>query len=315
MKVRNLNLLAYGLPKKFSLPPRYSFACIIHFLSFKWNKLLLIPAFLFLSHHSNAQYNEIGFLVGGSNYKGELSRHLFNTDFIHPAAGFFYRHNWNRHWSWKLEINYGRISGNDSFAETPFELDRNLSFYSNVLDVSPLIEFNFLPFETGRIDYPFTPYLFTGISFFYFNPKAELAGNNFELQPLGTEGQGINGKKYYKRFQVAIPIGGGIKVSLGRLGIGLQVGARRTYSDYLDDVSTTYPDMNTLLTGSGPVAVALSDRSFSRLDTTVTIPYVYMKQRGNSTDKDWYVFAGITFFWRLSHPLSDICQPFKRRRY
>jgi hypothetical protein len=123
---------------------------------------------------ADAQYNEVGFMVGASNYKGELSRHLFNTDFLHPAIGIFYRHNIDRHWSWKVEMNYGRISGDDAKAKTPFELDRNLSFYSNILEVSPLIDFNFFPFETGRNDYAFTPYLFTGLSILHFNPKAKL---------------------------------------------------------------------------------------------------------------------------------------------
>ena len=118
-----------------------------------------------------------------------------------------------------------------------------------------------------------------------------------------------------KRVQIALPIGGGIKISAGNIGIGIEVGARRTYSDYLDDVSTLYPDMAAVLTLHGPAAVALSDRSISRLDTTLTIPNAFMKQRGNSTDKDWYMFAGITVFWRLTSVLRDICQPFKRRRY
>jgi hypothetical protein len=275
---------------------------------------VLIIAFFF-TYSAEAQYNEVGVMLGGATYKGELSRHLFNTDEINPAIGIFYRHNWNRHWSWKMELNYGRISGDDANAKTPFELDRNLSFYSDILEFSPLIEFNFLPFETGRVDYPFTPYLFTGITVFHFNPMAKLGNDVYELQPLGTEGQGINGLERYKRVQIALPIGGGVKIALGNIGIGIEVGARRTYTDYLDDVSTIYPDMNALLAANGPIAVQLSDRSFSRLDTSATIPNVYRKQRGNSTDKDWYLFAGITIFWRLENTLRDICKPFKFRRY
>lgn len=264
---------------------------------------------------SVAQYNEVGIQAGVANYKGELSPHTFNTDFIHPAFGLFYRHNWNRHWSWKLELNYGRISGDDAKASTGFELDRNLSFYSNILEVSPQIEFNFFPYETGNSDFPFTPYLFTGIALFHFNPKAELNGEVFELQPLGTEGQNFNGTKPYKRIQLAIPIGGGIKITgSGRVGVGIEIGARRTYTDYLDDVSTTYPDMARLMASSGPAAVALSDRSFSRADTSAHVP-VFQKQRGNSKDKDWYIFAGITLYVRLTSIQKDVCRPFRFRRY
>lgn len=282
----------------------------VHLLRF-----CLILLCLLATTETRAQYNEMGIMLGASNYKGELSRNLFNDKFIHPAIGIFYRHNFDRRRSWKIELNYGKISGDDAKADSPFELDRNLSFYSSILEISPQFEFNFLPFETGRYDYPFTPYLFTGIAFFRFNPKAKIGDNSYALQPLGTEGQGSNGLKPYKRFQVAIPIGGGIKISAGSIGIGIEVGARRTYTDYLDDVSTVYPDMAVLLADKGPVAVALSDRSFSRLDTSAAVPLAFKKQRGNSTDKDWYLFAGVTVFWRLSSVLKEICKPFEFRRY
>jgi hypothetical protein len=276
-----------------------------------YKKLLMLFAGISLLHiPASAQYNEVGILVGGSTYKGELAPNLFKSDFNHLAGGVFFRHNWNRHWSWKVEINYGKISGDDAYSDYGFERDRNLSFYTNVLDVSPLIEFNFFPYETGNYYYPFTPYLFTGISVFKFNPMAQLNGEEYELQPLTTEGQ-----RPYKRLQLAVPIGGGIKFSVGRIGIGLEVGARRTYTDYLDDVSTVYPDLGLLLANKGATAVALSDRSFSSLDSSNTIPGPYLKQRGNAQDKDWYLFGGVTLYFRLTSLLRDICKPFKNRRY
>ncbi len=283
---------------------------------FKNKKLfLLIGLFFCLTMNSSAQYNETGILVGVSNYKGELSPHLFNTDFLHFAVGGLYRHNWNRHWSYKLEVNYGRISGDDAKATTGYEKNRNLSFYSDILEVSPQIEFNFFPYETGNSEFPFTPYLFTGLAVFHFNPKAELNGTVYELQPLGTEGQGLGGADPYTRTVFALPFGGGIKVSLGTIGFGIEVGARRTYTDYLDDVSTTYPDPLKLLAARGPAAVALSDRSLFLSDTSITFPNHIGKQRGNSRDPDWYMFTSLTIYVRLNSPGKDSCSPFKRRRY
>lgn len=279
--------------------------------------ILLLQIFSALFYlPANAQYEEIGIQGGVSHYKGELSENLFKPGEIHPYFGAFFRHNWNRHWSWKIELNMGKISGSDTHADGGFELDRNLSFYSNIIEFSPQIEFNFFPYETGNPQYPFTPYLFTGIAVFHFNPKAEWNNVVYELQPLGTEGQGSNGTEKYKRIQVAIPIGGGLKFSVGRtIGVGIEVGARRTYTDYLDDVSTLYPDQQLLLATGGAAAVALSDRSYSASDTSSSIPSVYKKQRGNSTDKDWYLFAGVTLYFRLSSLLKDSCKPFKKRRY
>lgn len=82
-------------------------------------------------------------MLGGSTYKGELSEHTFNTDFVHPAFGAFYRHNWDRRWSWKIELNYGKISGDDAYGSTAYQRDRNLSFESTILELSPQVEFNF----------------------------------------------------------------------------------------------------------------------------------------------------------------------------
>jgi len=266
--------------------------------------------------HAHAQYEEIGIQGGITHYKGELATHLFKPGEIHPYIGLFFRHNWNRHWSWKIELNVGKISGSDSHAKNGFELDRNLSFYSSILEFSPQIEFNFFAYETGNQEYPFTPYIFTGLAVFRFNPKAELNGEIYELQPLGTEGQGTNGSKKYKRIQMAIPIGGGLKIAAGgSVGIGIEVGARRTYTDYLDDVSTVYPDQQVLLATQGAAAVALSDRSYSGSATSPTVPDVYRKQRGDSKNKDWYLFAGVTLYFRLSSMIKDSCKPFKNRRY
>ncbi len=280
-------------------------------LSLKRRKLfLLLFSFFTVSTSAFAQYNEIGIMVGVSNYKGELSPHLFNKDFLNFALGGFYRHNWNRHWSYKLEVNYGKVSGDDAKALTAYERNRNLSFYSDLLEISPLIEFNFFPYETGNSEFPFSPYLFTGLTVFKFNPKTVLNGQEIELQPLGTEAQDP-----YGRVVIALPIGGGLKISLGAIGVGIEVGARRTYTDYLDDVSTVYPDPAKLLATNGALAVQLSDRSLIPTDPANSIPYVAGKQRGNPQDNDWYLFAGITIYARITSPQKDSCKPFKFRRY
>src|SRR5260221_3168682 len=118
------------------------------------------------------QYDELGIQIGVSRYKGELSPHLIDNTFLHPAAGIFYRHDWTRHWAWKGELNYGKISGDDKLAKNQFELIRNLNFYSVIWDATIAFEFNFLPYETGHRDYPFSPYIFSGLTVFHFNPKA-----------------------------------------------------------------------------------------------------------------------------------------------
>jgi hypothetical protein len=264
---------------------------------------------LFIAFDASAQYNEVGIFLGVSRYKGELSPHLIDTKFIHPAVGIFYRHNRTRHWSWKFEFNYGRVSGDDARQNTGYELNRNLNFYSDIFELTFAYEFNFFPFETGNDRYPFTPYIFSGLTMFYFNPKTVVNGSVVRLQPLGTEGE-----MPYNLVTFAIPIGGGFKINTGSVSIALQVSVRRTYTDYLDDVSTTYPDYNTMLATKGPVAAYLSDPGFLR-DSALAHGILAGKQRGDPAFNDWYVFAGVTIFVRLTNFQKEFCRPFKRRRY
>ena len=123
-----------------------------------------------------------------------------------------------------------------------------------------------------------------------------LNGSWYELQPLGTEGQGTKaypGLTPYKLTQFGVPFGIGAKISLSKiLCVGLEWGMRKTYTDYLDDVSTTYPDPVLLKAQKGEIAMELSNRS---IPVAGEHPVQAGVQRGNSKTRDWYSFAGLTF--------------------
>jgi len=275
--------------------------------------LFILVLTAFMPFQAKSQYSEAGILLGGSTYKGELSHSLFSTKFLHPAIGIFYRHNWNRHWSYRFGANLGKISGDDAESNNAYEVNRNLSFFSTLWEVNGMFEFNFFPYETGQDGFRFTPYMHTGLSLFHFNPKAEFNGETYELQPLATEGQDLDGSDSYGRLKLAFIIGGGLKFSVGPIGIGLEVTTRKAYTDYVDDVSTVYPDMVALTSAHGAVAAELSDRSLLSPDPATTI--YPGKQRGNPEDNDWYLFSGITLYVRLNSLVKDSCLPFKARRY
>ena len=272
-----------------------------------------IPAFLM------AQWNEVGILLGASNYKGELSETMFNTYFLHPAGGVFYRHNINRRWSYRFMGNYGYISGSDSKSTIPYNVNRNLSFESSTIDASGFIEFNFLPYETGAKEknLSWTPYLFSGLSVFRFEPKADFNGHLVSLNELGTEGENLPGNSRYSLISYALPIGGGIKFCVGAFGFALELCARRTYTDYLDDVSNTYINKALLLASGGPLAVALSDRSLPTPVPADTLNTIFPgKQRGSPENDDWYIFGGITIYVRLGGRFKDVCKDnFIRKKY
>jgi energy-coupling factor transporter ATP-binding protein EcfA2 len=95
---------------------------------------------------------------------------------------------------------------------------------------------------------------------------------------------------------------------------GLQVSAHHAYTDYLDDVSTTYPDLNQLQAAHGAEAAYYSDPGYFR-DSIPDFPVFEGKQRGTPTDKDWYLFGTFSLWVRLTSYQKDHCKPFKRRRY
>ncbi len=252
---------------------------------------------------------ELGLWLGGSQYFGDLQTQLSLSD---PglAGGLNFRYNFDERISLKSSLNYARIAAYDSDSPNTFERQRNLSFTSNVFDATFQAEFNFLPYVHGSKDEWFTPYLLAGFSVFAYSPKGELDGVIYNLRDYGTEGQAIGDE--YSRFSRAFVYGFGLKWDVNfDYSINIEVGIRQTQTDYLDDISTLYPDLDVLAGNRGLTAVALSDRS------AVSGIGEYGRQRGSSSDKDSYVLFGISFmkyFGSLPCPdLSNRRKTIRRR--
>lgn len=240
---------------------------------------------------------EVGLFLGGSYYAGDLnpSGH-FNH--IHPAVGVLYRKNYNPRMAIKGILSYGRISGNDASAKEESQRSRNLSFRSNIYEFAVEGEFNFLPYATGYKNFAATtPYVFAGIAVYHFNPMGMYQGSWHALQPLVTEGQGtvFTNIKTYSLTQFSIPFGVGAKINIDkRVGINLEWGLRKTFTDYLDDVSGMYVNPVFLASDKGVVAATLSDKSVSAEGGSNA-----GRQRGNSFTNDWYSFAGVIITFKL----------------
>jgi hypothetical protein len=272
--------------------------------------VLLLPVLISASCFIQGQSTEIGIFLGGASYKGEINPSLFTGRLLKPAVGALYRKNFNNHWAYRLGVNYGTVAGDDALSEDEYQQRRNLSFRTHILEGHLNFEFNFFKYQIANPQTRFTPFVFAGLAFYRFNPQAQLGDEWYDLQPLGTEGQGTSAypdREKYRRFQFALPIGGGIKFRLARrFGMTVEAGARKAYTDYLDDVSTTYADKTVLLTENGEAAMLLSDRSTDGQALNNTD-----RQRGNASDNDWYLFGGVTFNFVLSRKYGDNCTPFK----
>jgi len=270
-------------------------------LPFKQIKnLLILIAFIGLGFTANAQYKEnteVGFIGGASYYLGDLNTTHFNNSL--PFGGIVIRKNIDRRFSYKAELLYLNIAGDDrDDATDAIAINRGLHFRSTVFELSGQIEFNFLPFEAGNALYTWTPFVYTGLSFFHFNPQAENKdGLWVNLQELGTEGQGSTSfpeRTKYPLAQLAIPLGGGLKIAINpSFNVILEYGVRKTFTDYLDDVSTTYPE------GVNSNVIDISNATYLMSDPTKG--HFAGEQRGDPDKKDWYSFVGITLSFKLNN--------------
>ena len=266
----------------------------------KIKTLFILTAFIALGFNADAQYKEnteVGFIGGVSYYLGDLNTNHFNSS--KAMAGIVVRKNIDRRFSYKAEALYLNLAADDRNNPTDsIATDRGLHFKSSVIEISGHIEFNFLPYETGNPLYTWTPFVYTGLSFFHFNPKAENKdGLWVNLQELGTEGQGSTSfpdRTKYPLAQFAIPLGGGLKIAINpSFNIIFEYGVRKTFTDYLDDVSTTYPE------GIGANIADIPNETLEMSDPTGT--HLAGDQRGNPNKKDWYSFAGVTLSFKLNN--------------
>ena len=152
----------------------------------------------------------------------------------------------------------------------------------------------------------YSPYFFAGLAVFHYNPYAYDANRNkVYLKPLSTEGEGVAGypdRKQYSLTQMAIPFGGGIKFALtDNIRIGLEVGLRKLFTDYLDDVSKNYIDPVDLFNSTRSrrlLIFLIAGRGEKSLGADPNYP-AKSEQRGNPKNKDSYYFAGIHLTYRL----------------
>lgn len=238
---------------------------------------------------SCAQAFEIGATIGAANYLGDLSPELVIKE-TKPAGGIFARYNLSSSFALTGSFSSGMVSGSDAnFNQNSY---RNLSFRSMVYEYAGIVEFNYFKYGVGVLDKHLTSYIFVGLAGFNFNPQANIRGEWMNLSNIQTEG------KKYNKFSMAIPFGMGVKWRVGKhLALEANVGFRKTYTDYLDDVSGVYPNVLEQLNKRGPLGAMLTDRSVEITKQPFTSKEGM--SRGNSDFKDWYIMSGISLTYRF----------------
>lgn len=212
--------------------------------------LILILFSVCLSQKSQSQIYEVGFFLGSSNFIGDVGA----TNYINPkspAFGGVIKWNQSPRHSFRFTAIFSQLRGIDSKSSDPRRIERGYEFDNNIVELSAGMEFTFFDFNLHSDSYRATPYLYTGISAanhdnFFFNGNGVLTSENTTSWAYG------------------IPMAVGFKTTTANdIILGIEVGARYTFSDEID--------------GSVPDAEFRESFSF-----------------GNTNSNDWYVFSGIT---------------------
>ncbi len=255
--------------------------------------------------------------LGGSNFLGELGgANQIGTNGLkdleisltNPNFTFGYRYIATPMWAFRASFTQGWVSGNDAKTSEFFRQNRNLNFRSPITELTALVEFYPLRERTQHLyrmkgtkkkrPLLLSPYITTGIGVFRFNPKGKYQGTWYNLRDLKTEGQGLpGGPAPYSRISVSIPIGVGIKYALSKeWSIGFEIMGRKTFTDYIDDVSTVYYDP-AALAAVNPMSPMLANPSLNPVAYDfVTNPG---QQRGDPSDNDAYLFAIFSVHYRF----------------
>lgn len=221
--------------------------------------LLLWISLLSLSGHAQqliGQRSEVGFGIGTFNYTGDLVR-TYNLAFSKPAATAFYRSNISKVISIRTSLTGGKVGASDTRNPIDaFAATRAASFDLFLMEAGVSFEYHFLDWRDSKRRLRFTPYLFAGTALF-----------------------GISGVQQknaaYSNIQAAIPFGGGMKYVINpKYYIAFEFGIRKTFFDYLDNISEGDPQYKNY-------------------------------QYGNPFDYDNYFFTGIT----LTYTFYDIPCP------
>lgn len=170
------------------------------------------------SYEAKSQISEIGFGIGGLTYTGDLQRGYKITN-NRPAIAAFFRSNLSDAVSLKIGFTGGMLKDSDDNPIDQQAALRSESFDILLAEIATTIEYHFLDFRSEHTYLRWSPYFFTGIGIFTFSGEGEKNAQ-------------------FSNVQLAIPIGVGFKYNLNpKYQLGLEWGLRKTFFDYLDNIS------------------------------------------------------------------------------
>jgi hypothetical protein len=264
-------------------------------------KLVLLSLVVFSAAGLKAQWLwDYGVTLGASNYLGDIGgKEKTRRDFVSDMklaktrwdGGAFVRYKWQPQVSLKLAMDYVRIEGDDKLSTNPGRMYRNFNFKNDMIDMALTGEYFFYEDpdlgNTYRYRNSFRAYVFGGVGGVYTNPKTIYGGHYVKLRDYYIEGY------HYKPFVLTIPMGAGFYFTFDKKHrIGFEMNYRKTFTDYLDDISGNYP--NAPVAGM-PADFTIRTKDLPNNDAGAYASHDYGLKRGDKTHKDAYMTATLSY--------------------
>ena len=272
---------------------------------------------------------EIVLNIGPTGFLGELGgRDAIGTNYsladldlksTTMNIGISYRYRFRPFFATSTIIDIGQVKGDDKLTLEPARHARNLNFKSILFTAYQRLEFLFYFKESFGHKYNFKGvsgkrnhneqiYLFAGVGLCYFNPMGNYNGTWVALKPLHTEGQGFpNRPKEYSLVTPIIPMGLGFRMGIDRMWrVGLEITYFKTFSDYIDDVSTTGFDTDLLQEKYGTVAAYMSNPAKTEKEKSW---FGNGQQRGDSKHKDAFLYANVIVVRNITYKVTAPRRP------
>ena len=286
--------------------------------------LFFFFSFFFAIHAQHANFNsqrnwslhkkELQIGIGATQFNGDLGgaegigRDYSLKDIDWPATGIAfwlgYRQRFHPYFATTTSLCVFNLKGADSLSEEPSRYARDLHFKSFAIEIQQRLEFIFAANEkfgsTFNLPGHYTKknrsqqyYVFAGLGLCYFNPRAQNTdGDWVNLRPLRTENQ----EKAYSPITLTMPFGVGFRMGVSRMWrVGVELSYVKTFSDYMDDVSTNYADPNDIDFSGDPNAAYFAN-------PVVDNPsYAPGEKRGDPNQKDAYYHMNIVVTRNLTY--------------
>lgn len=279
-------------------------------------KFTLFVIIIISSLTTNAQWLwDYGINIGATNYLGDIGgKEKTRRDFIADMklsetrwnVGGFVRYKWRPKISLRLAFDYIRVEGDDKLSSNPGRNYRNFNFKNDLFDLGLTGHWFFYEDNdlgnTYRYRNGFRAYLFGGVGGFYTNPKSKYQGEWVKMRDYDSEGYN------YKSVVLNIPYGFGFYFTFDKKHrLGFEANVRKTFTDYIDDISGNYPDDpgNDYERG-----LFLRTTELPAEDIGAYRSHTWGMKRGDKTNKDSYMNLSISYSYVIRGKSS-----FYRTRY